>query len=243
MIYKYIIEIRNRLCLILFTWVVIAFISYLYKETLLYLILKSNLDNLTFNYFIFTNITEVFSMYLKLIYFVANQIVIFYICYHILIFLTPALYALEYNYLKFIFTLLVSFWVVSVMFLNQILIPFTWNFFLSFQQKLSNQTIYLHFEAKINEFLDFYIVSYYICLFNCLFFVVLTSFLYYINGNLVLIKKSRKLLYFLFIFLSTLITPPDIISQLILSFCFITIFEVVVFLNLLQNVIKNKLIR
>lgn len=240
MIYNYIIEIKNRFFFVLFTWFVIAFVSYFYKETLLYLLLlKSNSNNLTFNYFIFTNVTEVFSMFIKLVYFLANQISIFYLFCHVIVFITPALYYQEYKYLKFIFNLFLFFWLISLGFLNKILVPFAWNFFLSFHQILSNQTIYLHFEAKINEFLNFYITLYYVCFFNCLFFIILTLFSYYIKSNSTLIKKSRKFLYFWLIFLSTLMTPPDVISQIILSVCFLIIFESMISLNLLQNTIKK----
>jgi sec-independent protein translocase protein TatC len=239
MIYKYIIEIRNRGILVLLNWFIIIFISYFYKETLLYLVLKSNLNNLSFNYFIFTNITEILSVYIKLIYFIANQISVFYICYHLIVFIAPALYHVEYEYLKWIFNLFLCFWLISLIFLNKILIIFAWNFFLSFHQSLTNQTIYLYFEAKIIEFLDFYILLYYLCFFNCLFFIILIFFSFYISGNLFLIKKSRKFLYFWFVFLSTIISPPDLISQLVLSVCFIIIFEIIISLNLLQNTIKQ----
>ena len=64
---KYFIEIRNRLLLLLLTWLSTILISYLYKEILLFSIVQPNIvfnfsNGSTFFYFIFTNVTEIFSV-------------------------------------------------------------------------------------------------------------------------------------------------------------------------------------
>ena len=47
-------------------------------------------------YFIFTNVDEIFYVYLRLIVFIANQITILMLLYHSLMFLTLGLYHSEY---------------------------------------------------------------------------------------------------------------------------------------------------
>jgi hypothetical protein len=63
--FKYILEIKNRLFLLLFTCVSTLVICYLYKETLIFLLVKSNIFFSNNFYFIFTNVTEIFSVYIQ----------------------------------------------------------------------------------------------------------------------------------------------------------------------------------
>jgi len=80
---KYFLEIKNRLILLLLTWFSTISASYLYKETLLFIIVQpksftSLNEDLAFFYFIFTDITEILSTYLKLIMFLSTQIFFIY---------------------------------------------------------------------------------------------------------------------------------------------------------------------
>ena len=238
MIYTYYLEIKNRFVLLVLSWVSTIFICYCYKEILLFIIIKPiilNNNTISF-YFIFTDIKEVFSVYISLIFFIGNQILIFYFIFHILSFFSLGLYKFEYRYLKLIFYTSVCFWFFSLIFLNKILFPLSLNFFLSFQLFSIIKSLHLHFEAKLSEYLNFYIMFYYICTFYCQLFGILVFFFDYINTNIKLVKYFRKSFYYLFIFFSTLITPPDVISQVALSTCLIFIFESLVFINIFFNI-------
>lgn len=71
MIYKYYLEIKNRCLLLSLTWVSTILVSYLYKETLLFISIQPSIcnNNSAIFYFIFTDVKEVFSVYLKLVFF------------------------------------------------------------------------------------------------------------------------------------------------------------------------------
>lgn len=237
MFYSYFLEIRNRLLLVVFGWFFTAFISYFYKETLLFLLIKPNffLTNPIPIYFIFTSITEIFSTYLKLVYFLSNQICIICFLYHILLFLSPGLYYSEYKLLKRVFFISLLFFSLSIFILNTAILPACWNFFLSFQNTMVNNSVNLYFEAKINEYLKFYIHLFFICNLSCQMFMVIILFLIYIKGDLKLIKKFRKIFYLSFVIFATIITPPDITTQLILSSGMICIYEVLIFSVLFKN--------
>lgn len=234
MIYKYYLEFKYRFLLLILTWISTIFVSYIYKEILLFLCL-TKVDsfshiNMVF-YFIFTDVKEVFSVYFQLIFFVGNQVLIFYLIFHLLAFISLGLYQFEYRYLKIMFFSAIFFWILSFILLNNILLPISWNFFLSFP---SLSSFSLHFEAKLNEYFDFYILFYYICTFYCQIFIVLVFFFDYINTNLDLIKKFRKFFYYIFVFFSTLVTPPDVVSQILFSFAIITVYEILIFFNILK---------
>ena len=83
-------------------------------------------------------------------------------------------------------------------------------------------------EAKIIEYLDLYINLYYACCLNFQLFVVLIVFVNYIKESLNLIKTLRKFFYFGFFLIATLLTPPDIISQLVVGMSTVMIFELTI---------------
>lgn len=239
MIYKYYLEIKNRFLLLIFTWISTIFVIYIYKETLLFFfITKVDLfyhSNVIF-YFIFTDVKEIFSVYIQLVFFVGNQVFIFYLLFHLLAFISLGLYKFEYRYFTLICYSEIILWIFFFNFFNQILLPISWNFFLSFQ---SLATFNLYFETKLNEYLNFYIFFYYICMFYCQIFIVLVFFFDYTNTNLYLIKKYRKIFYYSFVFFSTLVTPPDIFSQILFSFAIICIYEILILVSILKWLLKN----
>ena len=240
MFYSYFLEIRNRFLLVVFGWVFTAFVCYFYKETLLFLLIKPNFFsiNLIPIYFIFTSITEIFSTYLRLVYFLSNQICIICFLYHVLLFLSPGLYYSEYELLKRILLLFLLLFFFSIFIHNTVILPACWNFFLSFQKTIINNSVSLYFEAKINEYLKFYINLYFMCNLSCQMFMILILFLIYIKGDLKLIKKFRKIFYLSFVVFATIITPPDVMTQLILSSCMICVYEVLIFSVLFKNCVN-----
>lgn len=239
---KYFLEIKNRMFLLFITWVSAIFICYLYKEILLFLIVQSNTSanspyNLTFLYFIFTNVTEIFYVYLQLIFFLSFQIFIFYSIYHLFLFFSPAFFQVEYFFAVFVLKIISVAWLISMALSNCVLIPLTWDFFLSFQELTTNYAFNLHFEAKLNEYLDFYISLYYLCFFYFQIFVFF--FFYYLTIGLYNIKKFRKLYYYCFVIFATLISPPEILTQLLFSLFLIFTYELLLFIFLLKsNIIK-----
>ena len=240
---KYFLEIKNRLALLLITWFSTILVSYFYKETLLFAIIQPNTfahvnEHLTFFYFIFTDVTEVLSVYLKLITFLSFQIFLVYIIYHFFLFISPAFFQREYLYCKFGIKIFGLMWLFSVVLSTYFLIPLTWNFFLSFQDLTAARSFNLHFEAKLNEYFYFYISFYYLCGFYCQFFALLLLFLNYIDINIKIIKKFRKLYYYCFIIFSTLISPPEILSQIFISLMAVFIYELLLFFFLLKTRFK-----
>jgi Sec-independent protein secretion pathway component TatC len=157
-LYTYYLEIKNRIFLSLICWLFVSIVCYFYKETLLFLFISfSNYGVLTGSkpYFIFTDVTEIFSVYAQLIFFISNQILFIKLNYHVLMFLSLGLYKFEYTNLKFAFKVLLSSWIISIFLLNKFLMPLSWHFFLSFQDETHLKTISLFFEAKLSEYFHF----------------------------------------------------------------------------------------
>lgn len=225
---KYLLEIKNRFSLLCVTLFTILVVSYLHKETLLFVVIQPNLslneckDNF---YLIFTNVLEVFTVYLRLILFLSLQIGFIYLFYHTFIFLSSGFFYSEYLYFKFFIKIALVVWFLSIVLSTFILIPLSWNFFLGFQNLIIAKSLNLHFEAKLNEYFSFYISFYYLCEFYCQFVGFFIILLDCRNSNVNFVKKFRKLYYYCFIIFSILISPPDIASQILISLIFILIYE------------------
>ena len=239
---KYFFELKNRTILILITVLSMLLVSYLYKETLLFLItqperLINKNNSYSVFYFIFTNVTEVLSVYIQLITFFSFQTFLLFSVYHCFVFFSPAMFKSEYNFVFNFLKISISVWFSSVLIANFLLVPITWDFFFSFQELFSSKFVNLHFEAKLTEYLDFYIFIYYISVVYFQIFTVLFFFLNYISDKIRIIKKFRKIYYYFFVIFSTLISPPDLISQFIISLILICMYEILVFVIIVKTIL------
>lgn len=231
MILNYLIELKNRILLIFGMWLCLMVITYSNKETLLFLFSKpwltiSILDHSV--YFISTNFTEILISYVKISYFLSNQITFIYFLYHFIVFLGPGFYCKEYRLsltTYFIFLILfLSFFLVF----NKTIVPFVCTFFLTLQNILTSQVFTLYFEAKITEYLNFYFILYKLCLisFSSITILLMVSEIFIYSNFVLFIKKYRKYYYLLLITISIAISPPEINLQLGIIFYFLVFYEI-----------------
>ena len=237
MIRLYIIEIKNRISLIIISLLILLVTSYFYKETLLFILVKPCIiSDKGFTYFITTDLTEIFLMHIDITCFVSSQILFSFIIYHMLSLLSPALYKLEYVYLKNYVKVWLLFWIICVILFNYKLLPKTWLFFIGFQKKLScNHVVNMYFEARLLDYVSYYKTLYFICFISSqVFFLTYVLFDLVLNKRLYM-KKFRKVFYTVYFLIATLLTPPDVISQVMLGLSFIVFFESLLFVILLKH--------
>nr|AEP20691.1 SecY-independent transporter protein [Durinskia baltica diatom endosymbiont] len=236
---KYSIEIRNRFFLILFAWLICLNTCYYCKEIILFAIVKSNNSFLELSnkpYFIVTNVTEVFYVYFELVLFISNQIAIFVLIHQLFMFLSLGLYQFEFTKLKLLFKLFALSWLFSFILLIKLIVPFSWKFFKFSRGFNCNKYCFFFLEVKLNEYLHYFISVYYICLISCQFLTLLIIALTSLSKELKNIKAFRRLFYIIFIIFSTVITPPDILSQIFISSILILAYEITIFLKKLRLV-------
>jgi sec-independent protein translocase protein TatC len=185
-------------------------------------------------YFIATNLTDVFSVYLKVVYLIANQITIFFLLWQGFCYITPALFYFEYKKLRFTLFLGLGLLCASIFLLNTYILPLCWQFFSSFQENPS-KCVSVFLEIRITEYLDFYTFSYYVTVILSQGFLLTFLFLDMLQDKLVFIKKSRKIFYVTFFVLATIMTPPDVISQIILGCWLIFIYEFIIVILILKK--------
>lgn len=216
---NYLIEIRNRIFLVFICLFFTFVVSYFYKELIFLDISKIGSFTVEFSpkYFIFTDVTELFSIYIRLVKFITFITFFIYGLYHFFVFISPALYKNEYLNLKSYLRLVFVFWLFSLCLSYFVFVPALWVFFTSFNSSFVNGSVDLYFELTISEYISFLILIFYQSNLQFQFFVVLVLFLKYYHIDKKFIKNFRNVFYFSFLSLATIITPPDITSQL---FCF-----------------------
>lgn len=242
---NYFIEIKNRTVILTVSSVFTLFVAYVYKRELLFLTVMQlnhndfNYRELSLFYVIFTDVREVFLVYFHLVSMIGFQVFFVSAAYHFFIFLVPALSNNEYTLLKTILQTTFLLAVVASITAILIIIPLTWDFFIGFQDKLLRKPFNIYFEAKLSDYIFFYTTTY--TFFNIYIQVFIIPFCFFNSYffNLTKIKKFRKLYYFSFIIFSTVISPPDVISQFFISFFFILFYELFLVMNLFNKLRKK----
>lgn len=222
---RYFLEIYNRLLILLLTWGLNFFILFYYKEQIVYILGQH--QETTFPYFISTSLTEIFFVYIKLSSFLA-----FYFAYPIIViqlalFIIPGLYKYEYLVVRNFLLLSIMLYIGTTIFTYKVFLPYCWKFFSSFQLKAEESLISLHLEARIEDYLSFFFETYFLLNAILHIFLIFLFLLYKITLNYIL--KYRKLFYLLFFIFATLMTPPDVISQIIVGLFFLVFFEIFLF--------------
>lgn len=231
----YIKEIKCRFFFICLPWLIIAIISLIYKEILLYLIVKPCLTSLNKNYmyFVYTNLTEIISNYITISIYISTLSTFLLLIYHSFDFIKPGLYKKEIFLAKNYFIYSSFMFIISTALLYMYTIPLSWNFFLTFQNPILGFNFF--FEAKLNDYLEFFMNTLVINLLLSQIFIFLVLWLNIQKRCVVNFKYHRKSIYVLLLLISTLITPPDIFSQLFVYTINLVIYECVVYYLIVIN--------
>ena len=230
---NYLFEVKVRVLYVIFFFVVMFLFSFIYREALLYLLTKKCLlKNGNFmSYFIYTDPTEVFHTYVQICSFTSVYFSFPYLLWHIWMFINPGLYKHEHVKIRFYFLAYALIFLVTTFLIYQVFFPWSWHFFSSFEKDPSGSSVGMYFEAKLNEYVQFIFYLYFVIGFCCqLCLMLLGGVVHSFHDNLKLIKKIRRYVYAGTFIFAAVITPPDVISQLIVGVPLICLYELVLFL-------------
>jgi len=225
------LELKYNFILILITFFYLFLISYYFSDQLIYLLVNNLLNKNMLKYFIFTNITEIFITNIFIAVFISTFLSIQLSILLIWCFLSKGLYKFEnFMFIKFyVLFLFFNFFLINFIFTH--IIPYIWNFLLNLNfTNLYILTIY--FEPKINNYFNF-IFSSFIYIFILFIYFFILFFLIFNNiFKIKIIINLRKFFYLKIIFLSALITPPDIFNFFLIYLLFILIFEIFIYISI-----------
>nr|YP_010507874.1 SecY [Phytophthora asparagi]AEP40977.1 SecY [Phytophthora asparagi]AFQ02357.1 SecY [Phytophthora asparagi]UXG55979.1 SecY [Phytophthora asparagi] len=227
-------ELKYNFFIILITFFYLFIISYYFSDQLIYLLVNNLLNKNMLKYFIFTNITEIFITNIFISIFISTFISIQLSIFLIWFFLSKGLFKFEnFMFIKFyVFFIFFNLFIINFIFTN--IIPYIWNFLLN----LNFSNLYLltiYFEPKINNYFDF-IFSSFIYIFMILIYFFFLFFLIFNNiFQIKIIINLRKFFYLKILFLSALITPPDMFNFLLIYFFFLFFFEIFIYISIYLN--------
>ena len=129
--------------------------------------------------------------------------------------------------------LLISSWVLT----NNYFLPILWEAFYTFQYKYNN--VHIFFEAKLLEYVKFYVYINYLSINMYSIYLIFYFILESITNNLIIsINKIKKIILISCFLIATIITPPDIISQIIVGTCLLLFNELTLILVILKKNLK-----
>jgi sec-independent protein translocase protein TatC len=154
-----------------------------------------------------------------------------YFFWHFVDFIKTSLIQKEYKNLTKVLLLCVFSLILFNFFFFFIIFPKFWFFFYNFNFSFNNpQTLNFFLELRVQEYFDFVLTFIYsVNLFILIFFLLFIFFLFLGFEKLLYWKK---LFLFINIVFATLLSPPDVYSQLSILFVLTLFLEIIVFCNL-----------
>lgn len=219
-IYSYTKEILFRTRYIIICFFLSFLSTYYFKEELLYVVALPLQTRL-----IYTNVLEAFFTYIRLAIALGCFVSVPYVLYQTYMFLLPGLYLYEKKIFRIAYILSFFLYVTSISISYKILIPTAYQFFLGFQKIGEDKIFNIELQAKIQEYVSLSIQLYTI-LTICFQLPIFILILWRINSKIYdWIIKKRRFTYILIILFATILSPPDIISQIIIFLLLAFLFE------------------
>lgn len=231
--FLYLKEIRFRIFYCFVSLVYSWFICFFFIEELTYLFIRplqliSSQINEKVSHFIFTNLGDAFFSFFNFALFLGLLMSLYFFIFQFFCYIVPSLFLYEKNILMFLILFSLLALIISLHFWYSILLPTLCNFFLSFELVDADLPFEILFEGKIDEYFLLVTKSLSGLIMVFQFPILLFSFIILDFFNISFLVEYRKIIYFIFVFISALVTPPDVISQLFFILPFILFYEFVI---------------
>jgi len=179
--------------------------------------------------FIFTDLTEAFYTSIQISYFFSLYLVVVLLVYQIWRFFIPSKFKNERKNVNFLFFFIIIILILSVMFVYIIVLPNLYNFLLNFQ--IQSSLVSIELEARIKSYVE--LACKIFILFTFIFELPLITLMFIKTNKLQMhfFTKNRLKIFFCILILSSLVSPPDVFTQIILSFFLQFILEILIFIS------------
>lgn len=229
----HLIELRKRLLWVALAMVAGTAISFLFVEEVygfLVLPLAQAMESGDSQRLIYTGLTEAFFTYLKVAFFAGIFITFPILLIQLWGFIAPGLYKNERNaFLPFLIATPILFFMGGAL-VYYVVLPMAWPFFLSFQSSGTETALPIQLEARVSEYLEL-IMTLIFAFGLCFQLPVLLTLMG--KAGLVTaewLSSMRKYAVIVTFVLAAFLTPPDVISQVLLAVPILGLYELSILL-------------
>lgn len=230
-------EFKIRIMYTIFSIGLAFLCSYHFSEEIFYLLAKpliiENMEDLSNKNkigFIYTNITEAFTTYMKISFLISLYVCFPVIIYQLWMFLVPGLYDYEKTKLGIFGVLSFFLFSLGALIAYLFIFPVAWKFFLSFQFVSTDGILQVQLQPKISQYL--FLVIKILFLFGvCFQFPIYLVLL--VQTNLITSEwciKKRKIACVLCFIIAAMLSPPDVASQIIVVIPLLIFYEIAIFI-------------
>lgn len=226
---EHVSELRKRLIIIVFVIIIGSLVSYNYIQNIVDIIIApaQNLE------FIYLSPPELFMTYVKMALLVGVFITTPITLSQIWIFVRPGLKKKEKKYIIFSLFMGIIFFLMGVVFAYFVIIPITIKFFV--QVQVEQITPLFSFENYIGFVLSL-LLSFGL-VFELPLLITVLSLLNLVKSDT--LKKFRKPVILIIFVASAILTPPDILSQVLMAIPMIVLYELGISIS--TNIDKRKI--
>ena len=235
-------EIKNRFCYLVTSFLCSLVISYYKATQLVYLFISSCYIKNSVEpkiSFIFTDVREAFSATLLICFVFSIFSFSSFVLYSFVCFFLPCWFAYE-RVSKLIVVCAFFFSYISyTLWIHTFIIPKVCYFFFAFQvEKIDCFSIIV--EPRVYSFVAWGV--WLLVLASFLFALLCSLFFLVVKGKIALShwSNNRKTRGFCSVLLAALVSPPELLTQLLLSFVFLVLFELIVFFAFFFSVLVYK---
>jgi sec-independent protein translocase protein TatC len=229
----HLIELRTRFMWCFATIVAATVFCYLYVEEIYGFLVKPlaiAMGNGGTQRLIFTDLTEAFFTYIKVAFCAGFVLSIPIILFHVWRFLAPGLYKNERRVVWPFFVASPLLFIAGASFVYALVMPMAWAFFLGFQSSGDMTTLPIQLEARVSDYLNLVLTlmfAFGIC-FQLPVVLCLGALMGVVSSEL--LKRMRRYAIVAIFILAAVLTPPDIISQILLAVPLLAMYEISIFL-------------
>ena len=229
----HLVELRTRLLWVIGIMVTGTALSFVFVDNIYSFLVQPLADAMNendTNRLIYTGLTEAFFTYLKVAFFSGVFLTFPVLLLQVWVFIAPGLYKNEKKaFLPFLVATPVLFFLGGAC-VYYIVLPMAWPFFLSFQSTGGDMALPIQLEARVSEYLDLImtlIFAFGLC-FQLPVFLVLLGRAGLISADFLAAK--RKYAVIIAFIVAAFLTPPDMISQVLLAVPILLLYELSIFL-------------